>query len=258
MAVPRPVLTGSARARAVLLLLLVLAVGGCAAPTPYQTRRRRLRLCRAAAREQPLPRHLRRQFGHAARRRAELSAVSGGRGDRGEGPRLLHRGQSGPRALDRLSWHRLQRLRLAAPASVPSAFGLGFGNYTAYPIDSYTALRRHRHGRWREAGRATSTPMTPATCCASSARGSSVPPTRDDGAGASRRRDARLLLGGRDAARPRRLRVLADPLPQSRATASATASSSSRSNRYRVSFAGNSATSLDTGARTTRSTARPS
>ena len=87
--------------------------------------------------------------------------------------------------------------------------------------------------------------MMPATCCASSARGSSAPPMRDDGAGAGRRRGARLLLGGlvlfgllACASSPTPYRSASDRFGYSEQQL--------ESNRYRVSFAGNAATGLDT------------
>jgi hypothetical protein len=140
MAVPRPVLTGSARARAVLLLLLVLAVGGCAAPTPYgpaadgygyaeqQLESNRYRV--AFAGNSVTPRDVVQNYllyraaevtlekGHdyftLVNQDVERSTVYHGSGfnDFASGPGFGSR----------------------------RAFGLGFGNYTAYPIDSYTGF----------------------------------------------------------------------------------------------------------------------
>jgi hypothetical protein len=87
--------------------------------------------------------------------------------------------------------------------------------------------------------------MMPATCCASSARASSAPPMRERSAAAGRRRGARLLLGllvllglGACASSPTPYRSASDRFGYSEQQL--------ESNRYRVSFAGNAATALDT------------
>jgi hypothetical protein len=140
MPVPRPALTSSAWAGATVLLLLVLAVGGCTSPTPYgpavdgygyaeqQLETNRYRV--AFAGNSVTPRDVVQNY--LLFRAAEVTLEKGhdyftvvdqdierstayygsGFNDFAWGPGFhSHRG-----------------------------FGLGFGNYTAYPIDSYTGF----------------------------------------------------------------------------------------------------------------------
>ena len=257
MAVPRPVLTGSARARAVLLLLLVLAVGGCAAPTPYgpaadgygyaeqQLESNRYRV--AFAGNSVTPRDVVQNY--LLYRAAEVTLEKGHDYftlvDQDVERSTVYHGTG------------FNDFAMGAPASVPAVLS-GSGSATTPPIRSTAtpvsptsswAMARSRQGR--------STPMMPATCCASSARGSSVPHDARDGAGAGRRRGARRCSARLAAARPRRLRRPRRPPIAARATASATASSSSRATAigYR-SPATRRPRSIR--CRTTRSIARPS
>jgi hypothetical protein len=140
MAVPKPVLTGSARTGAAVLLLLAVAVGGCAAPTPYgpaadgygyaeqQLESNRYRV--AFAGNSVTPRDVVQNY--LLYRAAEVT---------------LEQGHDYFTVVDQdversTRYHGSGFNDFAWGPGFHShrAYGLGFGNYTAYPIDSYTAF----------------------------------------------------------------------------------------------------------------------
>jgi hypothetical protein len=141
MAVPRPVLTRSARTgAAVLLLLLVLSVGGCAAPTPYrpaadgygyaeqQLESNRYRV--AFSGNTVTPRDVVQNY--LLYRAAEVTLETGHDYFTVVNQDIERSTVYHGSGFNDFAWGPGFRSR--------HAFGLGFGNYTAYPIDSYTAF----------------------------------------------------------------------------------------------------------------------